>query len=176
MDSKIVYSQINSLKDDQVFCVYMRSQNACVLIRMLPTEFNNQAVISSFQAQADNSSIMELNGHLVSLFPQFSFYIKETNFIKSKSFAELLADLSNNTIEQSLPTTTKKGSDRTEVRDVVDSRFVYEWMLPLLAGFSTTSNYPKAVIKKIRDDVVYDNAQLPFRRSGILLNCMPPKI
>ena len=109
---------------------------------------------------------MSLNGNVKSLFPQFSFYAEDTNFIKSFSFAEVLQDLCNNSIDECRPKTSKAGTKNEEVRDVVNPRFVYEWLSSLIAGFSSNSNYPKPVRKKIRDDIVYKDTLVPFRRSG----------
>ena len=166
MDVNKILEQITSLKTNQVFSVYLHSQNSCVLIRMLSDEQNNKAIISSFQAQLDNQAIMSLNGSIKSYFPQFSFYIEKTDILKSQSFAELLADLGNNSISESKSTSRKAGSDRVEERDVCSPRFVYEWVSSMLSGFCSNSNYPKAVVKKIRDDVVHKDALLPFRRLG----------
>ena len=166
MDSKVIYQQINTLEPDQVFVAYLHSQNSCVLIRMLSCIQNNQAVISSFQTQLDNKTIMSLNGNVKYQVPQFSFYVEETSFIKSFSFAEILEDLCNNSISECLPTTRKANTDHAEIRDVPDSRFVYEWLSSMVSGYASNSNYPKPVLKKIRDDVVYKKTRLPFRRSG----------
>ena len=166
MDADKIFEQISSLQTSQVFSVYLQSQNSCVLIRMLSNEQNNKAIISSFQAQLDNKTIMSLNGCVKTIFPQYSFYIEETDILKSKSFSELLSDLGNNPIAESKFTSRKAGSDRVEERDVASPRFVYEWVSSMLSGFCSNSNYPKTVIKKIRDDVVHKDAYLPFRRLG----------
>ena len=166
LNEKVIYDQINSLKSSEVMPIYLHSQNSCVLIRLLSEEQNNKAIISSFQTQFDNQTIMSFNGKITSFFPQHSFYIEETDFLKSQTFARLLADLGEYELVESAPITTKAGSKRVEVRDVVSPRFVSEWMSSMLSGNSFSSNYPKAVVKKIRDEVAYKDAFLPFRRSG----------
>jgi hypothetical protein len=166
LDSNKIFEQINSLKPDQVFATYLHSQNSCVIIRMLSSEHNNQAIISSFQTQLENETVMSLNGNVRTIFPQFSFYVEETSFLKSLSFAEVLQDLCNNPIDQSKSYTRKAGTEVVEERDVPSPRFVYEWMSSMLLGYNSNSNYPKPVRKKMRDDVVYKKARIPFRRSG----------
>ena len=109
---------------------------------------------------------MSLNGNVRTIFPQFSFYVEETSFLKSLSFAEVLQDLCNNPIDQSKSYTRKAGTEVVEERDVPSPRFVYEWMSSMLLGYNSNSNYPKPVRKKMRDDVVYKKARIPFRRSG----------
>ena len=101
LDSQKVFEKINALKAGKVFVVYLHSQNSWVLIRMPSQEQNNKPIISSFQTQLDNKTIMSLNGSVDSLFPQFSFYMEDTDFLKSRSFAELLADLCNQPISES---------------------------------------------------------------------------
>ena len=168
LDSQKVFEIINSLKAGQVFAAYLHSQNSCVLIRMMSEEQNNKSIISSFQTQLDNKTIMSLNGSVQSFFPQFSFCIEKTDFIKSRSFAELLADLCNQPISKSKSTSSKAGCEHVEERDVVSPRFVYEWMSSMLSGYAENSSYPKPVVKKIRDEVLFgenQNSATPFRRS-----------
>ena len=169
MNSQKVFEEIKALEAGQVFAVYLHSQNSCVLIRMLSEEQNNKSIISSFQTQLDNETIMSQNGCVNSFFPQFSFYLERTDLLKSHSFAELLADLCNQPISGSKPTSSKAGREHVENRDVVSPRFVYEWMSSMLSGYAENSSYPKPVVKKIRDDVVFSEhnpSEFPFRRSG----------
>ncbi len=134
---------------------------------MLSSEHNNKAIVSSFQTQMNNEKVMSLNGNVRTIFPQFSFYVEETSFLKSQSFAEILEDLCNNPIVESKFYTRKAGTEVVEERDVPSPRYVYEWMSSMLMGYNSNSNYPKPVRKKMRDDVVYYNAEIPFRRSGL---------
>jgi len=134
---------------------------------MLSSEQNNQAIVSSLQTQMNNQTVMSLNGNVRTIFPQFSFYVEETSFLKSQSFAEVLEDLCNNPIVESKSYTRKAGTEVVEERDVPSPRYVYEWMSSMLMGYNSNSNYPKPVRKKMRDDVVYYNAEIPFRRSGL---------
>ena len=146
----------------------MRAQNCCVLITKLTRDQNYEAVFSSFQVHAENNKTMTSKS-LVTTFPQFSFYVESPNFgeiIASQSFANLLADLGNDSIEESLPTTKKAGTPRIEVREVANPRFVTEWISSLVAGQANSSTFPKRVVKKVRDDVVYYSTLHPFRRSG----------
>jgi hypothetical protein len=134
---------------------------------MLSSEQNNKAIVSSFQTQMNNEKVMSLNGNVRTIFPQFSFYVEETSFLKSLSFAEVLQDLYNNPIAESKSYTRKAGTEVVEERDVPSPRYVYEWMSSMLMGYNSNSNYPKPVRKKMRDDVVYYQAKIPFRRSGL---------
>lgn len=166
---ELINENIYKLDDYQSFALYLENQNSTILITNLTKEKNiYPAVFSVFGVNSKNSQVMSLNGSLISKYPWYSFYIKNNETLKSKVFSELLVQLDKEFLEENLRTTTKAGVEMPEVRDVQDPKFVVEWLTSFMSANCQMANYPKQIIKKIRDEVVYSSSYKPFRRSG---NC-----
>lgn len=88
----------------------------------------------------------------------------------SIDFAEQLVALCERTLTDALPTSRKAGHDVTETRDVANDSFVSEWLCASLSNRSSAvasnADFPQ-ITKKIRDEIVYDKGDKPFRRSGM---------
>ena len=165
LESKILWSQIQSLKENQSFAVYLRAQNSCLLIKIK----ESLAVISTFQASLENNQIISSENEIEAEFPSQSILSDSFEIINSKDFAELLADLSNNQTEESQATTQKARAFHVEIRDVANTKLITEWLLATLVLNSEHKYLPKKSVKKYRDDVLLSkNSLLPFRRSGKL--------
>lgn len=165
-DPKQINTEILNLKQNESFALYLKPQNATILISKLSTGQNYSTVVSCFGVNAKNSSVMSLNGCLKSRYPWYSFYSDNVNFLESKQFSYLLTTLGKEDVLKIFRTTRKGDVDVPEKRDVQDPRFVIEWLSSFIAGDSPMSNYPKKIMKKVRDEVNYSKGYLPFRRSG----------
>ena len=97
-----------------------------------------------------------------------TFYIENKELLSSKVFSDLLVQFGKEYIEDNLRTTSKSGVDLPEVRDVQDPKYVVEWFTTYMSASCVMANYPKKIMKKIRDEVSFSKALKPFRRSGNL--------
>jgi hypothetical protein len=159
LDSKLIRKKIKSLKINQSFPLYLRSQNSCILIDFLSNDQNFPIVLSTFRPSLSNEEVLSTTGDIYGKFPSTSFYISKTTSIKSRAFAELIEDLGNNNI----------GHAESEIRNVPNDNFVSEWLSIFLSDDVPLSKYPKKVTKKVIDEILWKKSILPFRRSGNLI-------
>lgn len=167
VDPEKIHLNLNHLRPNQSSAFYISSQNACILITLLPEDQDYFAVISAFEVLIPNNEVMSTSNDLSRFYPSFSYYIKTYDVLKSKSLAIQISELTNNVIGDTYSISTKKGSKNSEVRDVYNSKYVTEWLVAALASDSPSSNSPLPVQKKIRDEIILKNSLIPFRRSGM---------
>ena len=168
LDPNKIFDQINSLQENQSLALYLRSQNATILIKSLADDQTYSAIFSSFMANPKNENIMSVNGSLISKYPSFSCYMPNKSMLNSETFASILADLNNNPIEECMSHSRKAGTEVEEKRDVEDPKFVIEWLSAFVANDCPISNYPKSITKKVSNEISYNKGYMPFRRSGNL--------
>lgn len=167
IDEKKIKEGIDSLKEKQSFPLYLRGQNACIIISIPLKNAKYQAIVSSFQVSPFNEQLMGTSDDLAGVYPSISVNIKNLEILHSQSFADQLSDLGNFFNETTFAKAKKAGVYNEEVRDVPSPSFITEWISPLLAGEFGKASEIKPIIKKIRDDVFLKDALLPFRRSGM---------
>lgn len=165
MDEKLLLKSINNLEKNQILPIYVRCQNACLIIHIVS---NNEAIVSFFQASFQNHEVMSTPYDIESSYPSKSIYVDNLEIIKSESFAELLTDLINDEFEVAMPKTSKSGSEHIEIRNVAYPLLISEYLFSILVSNSNVNEQmlPKKIKKKNRDDVLFKNALKPFRRSG----------
>jgi len=156
LNAAMIRKQIKSLKENQSFPLYLRAQNSCIILEMLSNKQNYPVVLSSFRVSLSNEEVLSTTGDIYGKFPSASFYISNKSSIGSKVFSELIEDLGNKRIHDA----------ESEIRNVPNDKFVNEWLTLFLAEDVPLSKYPRKVTKKIRDEILWKNCVLPFRRSG----------
>lgn len=158
-----VHDGINALRPGETFCLYLHSQNAGIAIQ----DHKDSATLAVFRVAAGAEEVMQAAGELSDVFPSWAV-TTDAKRVRNESFAVQVADLANRGFVEKLPTSRKAGTDVPETRDVVDARYVTTWLMSAVAGESTITG-EKGVVrvrKKIRDDVLWTDAELPWRRSG----------
>ncbi|KAJ7521861.1 hypothetical protein O6H91_19G071900 [Diphasiastrum complanatum] len=161
-----VYKSIKALLPGQTFGLYVRAQNAGVTIS-IPAAKSRSATLAVFRVAASSTEVMSAPGDLSGIFPGWAVTTSAER-VQSTSFAKQVADLANSAFEETLPKSRKAGTDVPESRDVADASYVIKWLLPAVAGHSLITGEAGVVRmrKKIRDDVLWKNTRLPWRRSG----------
>ena len=170
LNKRKVHMQISSLNPGDTAVFYLKHQNACLILSMLPKDSLYPAVISCFQPSVENVSIMSVSGELSLFYPEISYYVKSKEIISSQAFANQISALANIDMPDTSATNIKKGVKNVEVRDVVNPRYVVEWLTAVASADSPMSDYPVPVVKKLRDDVLWKGALLPFRRSPMWIS------
>jgi hypothetical protein len=167
-DAKLLFQKVNSLEENQFLALNLHSQNATILIKRLSDDQNYSAIFSSFMVNPKSESIMKVNGSLITEYPSSSCCIPNKDMLNSETFANILVDLNNNRIEECMSHSRKAGVEIEENRDVLDPKFVFEWLSALIANNAPNSDYSNRIVKKIRNEISYHNGKMPFRRSGNL--------
>ncbi|KAL9653598.1 hypothetical protein ABK040_000515 [Willaertia magna] len=68
-----------------------------------------------------------------------------------------------------MKTTTKRGIKVVETREPVKPDYVIEWLLATLTNQEGIETEVERIPKKIRDSVLWNDTEIPFRRSGLWL-------
>jgi hypothetical protein len=159
-------STIGQLPPESFLPLYFHAQNAAILIE-IDKKNSNQPLISAWQVLLPSAEITSsLLPHL-SCFPVTTYRLRDRSQLISKVHCELLIDFMQNTIERS--TSYKASREVPEIREVPVSHYVCQWWIQHFNGISieTNSNMPIQFKKKHRDHIRWNNALLPFRRSGL---------
>lgn len=152
-----------TIDEKSVLPIYLSQQNTCFVISV---STNTPAVISYFQVSIANDVLMSKSSDIESIYPAASYCVSDLTILKSRDFADLLADLANNSHVESCAKSWKAGHIHEEVREVSDSSLITDWLTHVLIGNNSYVDDGVKIRKKIRDEVNYYSTLLPFRRSG----------
>lgn len=161
-----IQSAIEQLPLDGFLSLYFHAQNAAILIEI--DEINgNQPLISAWQVSLPTQSVTSsLMPHL-SCFPVTKYRLYDRSQLNATAHCELLMDFMSNTIEH--PKSYKSKRQVDEIRDIPESHYVCQWWIQHFDGIKIepNSNTYLEFKKKHRDQIRWNNALLPFRRSGL---------
>ncbi|CAF3875222.1 unnamed protein product [Rotaria sp. Silwood1] len=159
-------SIITQLTPGSFLPLYFHAQNAAILIEI---EENNihQPLISSWQVLLPTAEITSSLVPHLSCFPVTTYRLNDRSHLSSQVHCELLMDFMYNTIEYSKSYKAYRQVD--EIRDVPESHYVCQWWIQQFQGIKIENNSNLSIQfkKKHRDQIRWNNAQIPFRRSGL---------
>ncbi|KAB5592331.1 kinase-(PK-like) protein [Ceratobasidium theobromae] len=158
---------LTKMRRNDVLALYIRAQNAAVVIRKGDTS----TVFEVFEVQAPTSNVMSVPGRLVRYYPGPAVEVSnseanDTNFMQE--IASFLTQMDTEEFQETIPTTRKAGSDVRETRDSTNPNYFTQLFLGILRGMGKIIEPPQ-VVKRIADEVLWDNALNPWRRSPIWL-------
>jgi hypothetical protein len=146
----------------------IRSQNACVIIRKKP-EF---VVFEIFEVDAPNSKIMGTVGKLIRAFPDKAISIP-TSTLRNCHFQQELTSFfaqMDSEVLDSAAISKKAGTEVQEPRDTADSHYITDLFFAILRGMPGAGSAEVQIVRKrIENDIVWDKAYLPWRRSPLWL-------
>ncbi|KAH8424803.1 uncharacterized protein LDX57_002546 [Aspergillus melleus] len=158
------------LQPDHALILHIVEQNACVLIRQ--SETNEHSVIfESFETSPSAEQTLAARGALQWDFPGAAASLPLSEFRESnfqESMASFLEKASVELLEEFTPKTRKAGVEVSETRDTVDPAIITQFFFTLLETKGCRVS-PVLLRKRIKDDVVWDNSELPWRRSAYWL-------
>ncbi|CAF4676762.1 unnamed protein product [Rotaria sp. Silwood1] len=146
--------------------MYFHAQNAAILIE-IDHNNSNQSLISSWQVLLPTDTIVSSIQPQLSCFPVTTYRLSDRSYLTSTVHCELLIDFMKNTIEY--PKSYKASREIMETKDVPVSHYVCQWWIQRFPEI-TIENSSHTLVqfnKKHRDQVRWNNGQLPFRRSGL---------
>ncbi|KAG8789659.1 hypothetical protein FRC12_013327 [Ceratobasidium sp. 428] len=158
---------MSHMQPGDVLALHIHEQNAGVLVRKATTT----TTFEIFEAQAPNASVMSVPGKLVRHFPGPA--IQVPNFVYDDSgfiqeISHFLSRMNADILDDAIAKTIKAGSKVAEPRDSADPHYISQLFTGILRGFGDEIE-PRRVLKRIADEVLWDNTYLPWRRSPIWL-------
>ncbi|KAG9127629.1 hypothetical protein FRC07_011512 [Ceratobasidium sp. 392] len=157
---------MDAMKTGDVLAIHISEQNAAVLVRMGATD----TTFEMFEVQAPNAKVMSTSGKLVRQFPGPAVQIPNSTFHDRaflKEVANFLAQMSN-VLKGSTAKTTRAGSTVSEVRDATSPHYILQLFAGILRGAGKHVE-PNRVVKRVGDEVLWEDAYVPWRRSPLWL-------
>ena len=156
-----------SLSSD-VFFMHIRAQNAALIVRRLSS--GDFVQFEVFEVLPQNTAVMSTKGKLLCSYPGPAIQIPTDIFTDECFSEELSSFLIQMDIDplDSTPTTSKAGSVVEEVRESAHPRYISELLVGILRGCGQPAAVDR-ITKRIGDEVLWDKAYKPWRRSPLWL-------
>ncbi|KAB8223469.1 hypothetical protein BDV33DRAFT_200446 [Aspergillus novoparasiticus] len=160
---------LKELQPGNAIILHVALQNACIIIRHLPDEDEN-IIFETFETSATAESTLAAKDALEWDFPGSAVSLplcEFENLVFQKSLAGFLERASCEVLDEFCPKIRKAGVKISETRDTVDPAIISQFLMTLLET-NGSRTYPSLLRKRVKDDVCWDNAELPWRRESIL--------
>ncbi|OGM48391.1 hypothetical protein ABOM_003402 [Aspergillus bombycis] len=157
------------LQPGNAIILHVALQNACILIRY-PSDQEN-IIFETFETSPTAESALAARGALEWDFPGSAVSLPLCEFenpVFQKSLAGFLERASCEVLDEFCPKTRKAGVKVSETRDTVDPAIISQFLMTLLET-NGSRTYPPILRKRVKDEVCWDNAELPWRRSPFWL-------
>jgi hypothetical protein len=148
--------------------MHIRAQNAALIVRRLALA--NFVQFEVFEVLPLTSSVMSTKGKLLRSYPGPAIQIPLDTFMDEcflHQLSSFLVQMDVDTLD-STPTISKAGSTVNEVRERVHPRYISELLVGILRGFGQPATVDR-ITKRIGDEVLWDDAYKPWRRSPLWL-------
>jgi hypothetical protein len=148
--------------------MHIRAQNAALIVRRLSS--NDFVQFEVFEVSPQNTPIMTTKGKLLCSYPGPAIQVPVDIFVDKCFLQELSSFLVQMDVDRldSTPTTSKAGSALYEVRESVHPRYISELLVEILRGCGQPAVVDRFT-KRIGDEVLWDDAYKPWRRSPLWL-------
>ncbi|KAI0188207.1 hypothetical protein EV127DRAFT_513230 [Xylaria flabelliformis] len=158
-----VSSLLTQIAEGTAIPLYVREQNAGVLIG----RHDHSIFFEVFEVSPTNEATMTTKGRLQRSFPGASVILSESNLQQGRfreTIAHTLTDMSRHPVEAMQPKAKKAGNTLHEDRDSNHPGMASELLIGFLRSIGQAVESP-VIAKNIRDDVLWDHARSPWRRS-----------
>ena len=149
--------------------MHIRAQNAAIIVRRpaLGTDFVQFEV---FEVSPPNTDVMKAEGKLLCSYPGPAIQVPVDTFMDECFLRELSSFLVQMDVDilDSTPTASKAGSVVQEVRETVHPKYISGLLVGILRGFGQPAVVHR-ITKRIGDEVLWDKAFKPWRRSPLWL-------
>ena len=148
--------------------MHIRAQNAALIVRRLSSDDFVQFEV--FEVSPQNAAIMTTKGKLLCSYPGPAIQVP-VDIFKDECF---LRELSSFLVQMdadcldSTPTASKAGSVVYEVRESAHPKYISELLVGILRGYGRPAVVDR-ITKRIGDEILWDNAYKPWRRSPLWL-------
>lgn len=168
LNSSSLITAFSQLAGGQCLIVYVAEQNAGLLIHRLDLD---QVVFEAYEASASSASILASSGPLLWEFPTSAVAIPTETFEDpsfQREMAVFLEQASVESIKQFAATALKAGGAAYESRDTVESSLITQMLMALLEANGHGIS-PTKMRKHVRDDVCWNDSEIPWKRSPLWL-------
>ncbi|KAK0763454.1 hypothetical protein N5P37_002831 [Trichoderma harzianum] len=148
--------------------LHIAAQNAGIIIG----KNQDSIILETFELSPTNEAVMGTIGRLQRRFPASAISIpikrfRENGFVQA--FTDTLEKMSCQEVAEVKPKISKKGESQIEERDTTDPFLVTDFLHAVLSAFSKDTIPASSISKNTREEVVYNNASLPWHRSPVWL-------
>jgi hypothetical protein len=146
--------------------MHVRAQNAAVLVRVLVDHVRFEI----FEVSPLASVVMSTSGKILCSYPGPAVQVSSKVFADASFLQELASFLIQMDIDvlDSTATTIKAGSTVREVRETAHPRYISGLLVGILRGFGQPASVDR-ITKRIADEVLWEDAYRPWRRSPLWL-------
>ncbi|KAG5749627.1 hypothetical protein H9Q70_007719 [Fusarium xylarioides] len=169
LDSRSVQNSFKRLSEqaEAASMYHITEQNAGLIIRRLESSYS----FETFELSPTNRATMTTKGRLIREFPATATEVSAKDFNDS-SFQEVLTKtlvkMSHQAVAEMQPKVRKAQQMHNEERDTTDPRIVTELLTSFLRGAGSPAEI-KAVQKRTREEVSWNNSKDPWTRSPLWL-------
>ncbi|KAE8153499.1 hypothetical protein BDV25DRAFT_168741 [Aspergillus avenaceus] len=161
---------LNNMKPGDAIVIYVAQQNACLIVRW-ERENDQEIVFEVFETSSTAESTLAAKSCLQWDFPGSAVSLPISHFkdpVFLSSFTTFIERASCEVLDEFCPKTRKAGVDVSETRNTVNPAIITQFLMTLLEA-NGNRVYPPLLRKRVRDDVCWDKAELPWRRSPFWL-------
>ncbi|KAI0253215.1 hypothetical protein BJV78DRAFT_1302727 [Lactifluus subvellereus] len=165
-DLQDVLSNLSTSTED-VFAMHIRAQNAAVIVRSRA----DVVQFEMFEVSPQASSVMSTEGKLLCSYPGPAIEVSKENFENEcfrRELASYLLKMDIDVLDSSVATTTKARSTVREVRESAHPKYICGLLASILCAYGQPTQV-KRITKRIGDEVLYNDAYKPWRRSPLWL-------
>ncbi|TDL21949.1 hypothetical protein BD410DRAFT_898545 [Rickenella mellea] len=167
LSKSTVMKSLKNLRPGGILAFFIHAQNSGIIIR----KGEDSALIECFEVSPTAAAVTGTIGKLLCYYPASAVSVPLENFDDESfrhEFANFLSHMDVDILEDALPVTKKAGSRVTETRDTADPRYITQLLVGILRGIGKPVDFQR-IQKRIGDEVLWDNANLPWRRSSLWL-------
>ncbi|VEU35419.1 unnamed protein product [Pseudo-nitzschia multistriata] len=161
----LIHQSLKRLEPGGYWGMWVLAQNGVLLVHRDLKK--NEALVYAWEAQAPNHEVMGRNESVRQICPRTASSVPWERFLCSPVTECLWELAATDTPVRAIPKSYKAGRKVNETRDVVNPMYLIEYFLPALGGNGIPAKTVRSVHKKMKDDVIYSNGELPWRRAPL---------
>jgi hypothetical protein len=150
-----------------VLALHIQAQNAGLILRQTEEDI----IFEAFEASPKAEDVMKCQGRLLCSFPGPAIAVsieKAKNVEFRLELSRFLEKMNVDELEDAMSKSRKGGSDHIETRETTHPRYITELLNEILLAVGKPAEVHR-IQKRIADDVLWDDAELPWRRSPFWL-------
>jgi hypothetical protein len=145
----------------------VKAQNAAIIMH----HDQNAILFEFFELSPLNEAVMNTEGRLLRWFPASCISMPMEKFKEDglrSTLAQTIAKMSRQEVAEFKPKAVKAGDEHIEERDTTDPRLVTDFLATVLSALGETVPTSR-IWKNTREEVLWKDAKLPWRRSPLWL-------